>query len=221
MFNDGTQDLTARARIRDAALLRFPVEGFNATTVRAIAEDAGVSPGLVLHHFGSKTGLRHACDRYVVSTFREQKRAAVAEGKHSDPTFLGAAYRLAPPIMRYLAWALTEGSEPAIDLYDEMFEEASRVMEIAEAAGIVKPSPDPRSRTAVLLSMQLGGLVLHDHLSRTLRVDVLSPNGITALTRASLEIFTNGIFTTEAGELTRAAFEEAVPNIIREESKDG
>src|SRR3712207_8086528 len=46
-------DLTGRARIRDAAIRRFAVDGFG-TSVRAIAADAGVSPGLVIHHFGSK-----------------------------------------------------------------------------------------------------------------------------------------------------------------------
>ncbi|HJE59178.1 MAG TPA: TetR/AcrR family transcriptional regulator, partial [Nocardiopsis listeri] len=50
-------DLTARARIRDAALTRFGQEGFG-VSVRAIAEEAGVSPGLVIHHFGSKEKLR-------------------------------------------------------------------------------------------------------------------------------------------------------------------
>jgi len=35
-------DLTARARIRDAALARFGADGVAATTVRAVAADAGV-----------------------------------------------------------------------------------------------------------------------------------------------------------------------------------
>ncbi|MEX1037720.1 MAG: helix-turn-helix domain-containing protein, partial [Acidimicrobiia bacterium] len=49
-------DLTAEARIRDAALARFPRDGFEGTTMRAIAEDAGVSAALVVHHYGSKEG---------------------------------------------------------------------------------------------------------------------------------------------------------------------
>ena len=48
--------------------------------IRAIAADAGVSPGLVVHHFGSKDGLREACDRHVVARFRETKLAAMEEG---------------------------------------------------------------------------------------------------------------------------------------------
>ena len=53
-------DKTARARIRDAAIRRFARDGVAATSLKAIAADAGVSPPLVVHHFGSKAGLREA-----------------------------------------------------------------------------------------------------------------------------------------------------------------
>jgi len=50
-------DLTAAARIRDAAIERFGEQGFS-VGLRPIAEAAGVSAALVIHHFGSKDGLR-------------------------------------------------------------------------------------------------------------------------------------------------------------------
>ena len=59
------EDLTARARIREAALMHFAEEGYERATVRAIARSAGVSPGLLRHHYGSKEELRTACDDYV------------------------------------------------------------------------------------------------------------------------------------------------------------
>uniref|UniRef100_UPI0013D78043 TetR/AcrR family transcriptional regulator n=1 Tax=Fodinicola feengrottensis TaxID=435914 RepID=UPI0013D78043 len=51
-------DLTARARIRNAALRQFADKGVKGTTIRGVAEAAGVSPALVQHHFGSKEQLR-------------------------------------------------------------------------------------------------------------------------------------------------------------------
>ena len=56
-------DLTARARIRDAALHEFGEKGYDGATIRGIAARAGVSSGLLRHHFGSKQELRDACDR--------------------------------------------------------------------------------------------------------------------------------------------------------------
>src|ERR1017187_2273073 len=59
------EDLTARARIREAALEHFARDGYDRATIRGIANTAGVSPGLLRHHYGSKDALREACDNYV------------------------------------------------------------------------------------------------------------------------------------------------------------
>ncbi|MFA7514520.1 MAG: helix-turn-helix domain-containing protein, partial [Mycolicibacterium vanbaalenii] len=74
-------DLTAAARIRDAAIDLFGRDGF-AVGVRSIASAADVSPGLVIHHFGSKDGLRKACDDFVAETVRASKSEAI---QSSDP----------------------------------------------------------------------------------------------------------------------------------------
>ena len=82
-MNVRSEDLTARARIRDAAVARFGREGFRAP-VRAIAEDAGVSAALVIHHFGSKDALRAECDQHVLTVIREQKSAAISNASPAD-----------------------------------------------------------------------------------------------------------------------------------------
>ena len=82
-------DLTSQARIRDAALVRFGADGFAGTSVRSIAADAGVSPALVLHHFGSKEGLRTACDEHVVGFFEDILGRGVAYNARFDPQAKG------------------------------------------------------------------------------------------------------------------------------------
>src|SRR5665647_1890724 len=62
-------DLTARATIRNAALRLFADRGHDAVTVREIATQAGVSPALVIHHFGSKDGLRTEVDAFAAQAF--------------------------------------------------------------------------------------------------------------------------------------------------------
>lgn len=47
----------ARAAILDAARRRFSEHGFDRTSIRAVAGDAGVDPALVHHYFGSKRQL--------------------------------------------------------------------------------------------------------------------------------------------------------------------
>ena len=65
------EDLTARARIREAALVHFAEDGYERATIRGIAQTAGVSPGLLRHHYGSKDALRAACDEYVFEALRQ------------------------------------------------------------------------------------------------------------------------------------------------------
>ena len=73
------EDLTARARIREAALKHFAEEGYERATIRAIAATAGVSPGLLRHHYGSKDELRTACDEYVFEMLCRAKAQLLAE----------------------------------------------------------------------------------------------------------------------------------------------
>jgi len=64
-------DLTARARIRNAALELHARQGADHTTIRQVAELAGVTHGLVRHHFGSKAGLRQAVVDHILERLNE------------------------------------------------------------------------------------------------------------------------------------------------------
>jgi AcrR family transcriptional regulator len=54
-------DARTKAAITAAARRQFGAGGYEATTVRAIAAEAGVDPALVLYFFGSKDDLFAAC----------------------------------------------------------------------------------------------------------------------------------------------------------------
>ena len=92
------EDLTARARIREAALEHFAREGYERATIRAIAQTAGVSPGLLRHHYGSKDALRVACDDYVFEMLH-RVNARVLE----DPGAAASAQQASKRFGRYVA----------------------------------------------------------------------------------------------------------------------
>ena len=164
-------DRTTRARIRDAAIACFAESGIDATTARMVAASAGVSPGLVIHHFGSMDGLRSECDRHVASTIREYKRDAISAGPDLDVL---AALRgaNAGPVMAYLAAVLVDDSPIVANLVDELVADAEGYLEFGVETGMVKPSANPRGRAAVLFLWSLGALVLHRHVRRILGVDL-------------------------------------------------
>lgn len=71
-----------RAAILAAARERFAVAGFPATSVRAIATDAGVDPALVHHYFGTKRDLFMAALEVPVDP-REVLTPVIAAGPDS------------------------------------------------------------------------------------------------------------------------------------------
>ncbi|MET0434632.1 MAG: helix-turn-helix domain-containing protein, partial [Cellulomonas sp.] len=95
-------DLTARARIRDAALRLFADRGIEGVSVRDIAAAAGVSAGLIRHHFGSKDGLRDACDSHAIDSLMRIKEEAIGERRYAAPGFLLDAEPARLLLNRYL-----------------------------------------------------------------------------------------------------------------------
>jgi TetR/AcrR family transcriptional regulator, regulator of cefoperazone and chloramphenicol sensitivity len=73
-------DLTAKARIRNAAFTLHASRGEANTTLREVARAAGVTHGLVVHHFGNRDGLRRAVQRHMLDLLRHAIDRASAEG---------------------------------------------------------------------------------------------------------------------------------------------
>jgi TetR/AcrR family transcriptional regulator, regulator of cefoperazone and chloramphenicol sensitivity len=164
------QDLTARARIRDAALDQFAKHGFEGATVRGIAETAGVSPGLVQHHFGSKEGLRRACDDAVLELV-QRKMHAYEEGELSNPSFLGALYTAAPPLVRYVVRAIVETSPAATALLDELVARSEAFLTTTWPDRFPMGSQRTRDAAVVLVAQSAGTMVLHRHVARVMGID--------------------------------------------------
>lgn len=165
-------DLTGRARIRDAALAEFADRGFKGATIQTIADAAGVSTGLIRHHFGSKEGLRRMCDEHAIGTLLEQAQHGLGE-EAAEPGFFTAMYAMSELSTRYLARALIEGSEAADDLFDAGAGLAERFLSANWPDRFPAGSEATRDAAAVMGAMHLGTLVLHSHLSRRMGADSL------------------------------------------------
>jgi AcrR family transcriptional regulator len=151
-------DLTAAARIRDAAIEQFGQHGFG-VGLRAIAEAAGVSAALVIHHFGSKEGLRKACDDFVAEEVRVSKSEAM---QTNDPaTWLAqmAEIESYAPLMAYLVRSMQSGGDLAKLLWQQMIDNTEQYLDEGVRNGLIKPSRDPKAR-ARYLGMNNGGAFL-------------------------------------------------------------
>ncbi len=211
------------ARILAAAINQFGRHGVKGTSLRMIAQEAGVSQALVVHHYGSKDGLRRACDHHVAGVTRANKVQIMAEGPQLDPFLTLRRLEQSQPLLRYLARALIEGGEHTRDLVDEFVADAQEYMRLAEDAGFVKPSQTPRERTTVLVIWSLGALAMHEHVRRLLGVDFLAedapPEALGPYLRPVLELFTQGLMQEGAFDQMADLFE--VPRSMSDVRPEG
>ncbi|MEU1736204.1 TetR/AcrR family transcriptional regulator [Streptosporangium sp. NPDC020145] len=197
------EDLTTRARIRDAALGLFAEQGVRATTIRGIAAASGVSPGLVQHHFGTKEELRQACDDYVLGYMREQVDVGITGRNLERPEFIENVHRTAPPLMKYLGRALVDGSPGAAAMFDELV-----AMTEEHLAREGHAEADHRARATVLTAMKLGITVLHEHVSRALGTDVYSAPGTVRVGKAQLDLIRPEFLGRELFEQARTGLDK-------------
>src|SRR5437763_16315099 len=156
------EDLTARARIRVAAIRLFTERGMEKTSILDIAGEAGVSGGLIRQHFGSKDGLREACDQYVFDELLRFKGEVLAKGS-ADPGFMPVFVARQLLLRRYMGRAMVDGSEAAARQFTEIVDGTERYF--VEAG---HEMPDPLACAYALIDMTCGLLLLQDHIARTL-----------------------------------------------------
>ncbi|WP_191498186.1 TetR/AcrR family transcriptional regulator [Mycobacterium simulans] len=186
-------DLTAAARIREAAIEQFGQHGFG-VGLRTIADAAGVSAALVIHHFGSKEGLRKACDDYIAEEIRSTKAETL---RSNDPaTWFAAMAEIESyaPMMTYLVRSMQSGGDLAKMLWHKMIDNAEEYMDEGVRAGTIKPSRDPHARARYLAITGGGGFLLYLQMHDT-------PTDLKAVLRdysrdmmlPALEVYTEGL----------------------------
>src|SRR5262245_35032984 len=176
------EDLTARARIRDAAMQLFTDRGMGGATIRDIAGAAGVSSGLVRHHFGSKEALRQACDAYAVERLVRFQTEALDEGRLAESGFMVSAQPTVMRLQSYLIRSMMDGSPTAAAMFDQM-------VQLGEGwlADQGFESRDPRAFATVVVAMKMGVFLLRDQVSRALGVDIGTPEGHARINRGLVE----------------------------------
>jgi AcrR family transcriptional regulator len=197
-------DRTARARIRDEALRLFGDRGPDGVTIRDIAAAAGVSPALVMRHYGAKDGLREAVDQYVAGTF-EAMLAQVTDpagaGPLSPDTVPALAEMVAaslPPgsaIPAYLGRMLVSGGPAGSALFRRLYEVSREALSGMAAAGTVRAGADPAVRAAFLLVNDLAVLILRDRIREVLDADPLSAAGARRWGAEVLAVYRDGLGT--------------------------
>jgi AcrR family transcriptional regulator len=195
------EDLTAYARIRNVALELFASRGTVATTIRDVAAAAGVSPGLVQHHFGTKAGLRKAVDEFVVadalSTITDLPGTLEERGVEFAAR-MGAVTRDRPAAVLYLARAASEGSELGLRAFQEIVKFGVREFRAMDEAGQLGPDLDLEWAVLQMLVFNLSTIMFEPAISHALGEPITSEEGRRRVNAAATRLFTYGFTKTPA-----------------------
>jgi AcrR family transcriptional regulator len=159
------EDLTAKARIRNAALDLYSQYGEDRVSLRAVAAEAGVTLGLVQHHFKTKAGLRDAVDQLIVDYFFAAIAEAPDEGNIAQITAARdkAVRRMLehnPPVVNYVRRALLEQSEGHLHLLDVIVDLTRREVGALRKSGRASTKRRESTQIITVLARQLGELLL-------------------------------------------------------------
>lgn len=193
------EDLTGRARLRDAAIECFAAGGFD-ESLRAIAARAGVSAGLVRHHFGSKEKLRAECDATVLERYRRLK----VDSLNTSPAQLFAQLpysRDGGILMVYILRSVREGGAAGLEFMERMVAEALEFTQDAVARGILVPSRNEEARVRFLVQQAVGGLVVQLAMHPSIALDdfqAVMEQFYAGTILPTLELYTEGLFTNSS-----------------------
>lgn len=198
--NPATGPDPARDRILRAGLEQFAEHGFRGASVRAIAASAGVSPALVLHHYGSKEGLRQACDEHLMS-FVDEKETMLATNNLQTAAQYIAEHPETVEVLAYLRRTMVDGGEIASRLFEQMCARSEHLLRVGIEAGTVRPVRDVEGVAVTITAWSLGALLIAPDVARLLgdgETDLFAPHILERYSNAGMQVHTRGLLTEAA-----------------------
>ncbi len=166
-----TSDFTAKARIRNAALQLLAANGSAKTTIRAIAKAAGVTHGLVVHHFTNKDGLRRAVREHVVDLVREALEAIPKEGtaqeiRRARDASVDRMLTTNPVVSAYLRRAMLDPAETDETLIAMLADFTLAEVRDLRSRGLAATSGPDYVQAMAVVARELGPLLLAPAMNR-------------------------------------------------------
>ncbi|MFC4115104.1 TetR family transcriptional regulator [Nonomuraea zeae] len=209
MCSAHSADLTAQAKIRNAAVAHFARDGFQKTNLRAVAATAGVSAALIIRHFGSKENLRSVCDDHVLRILVRRSRTAAGSTGVQD---LSREYLADPEEyglhVRYMVRAIEEDTSAATTFVNTLVAETEELFGAGIADGSMHPSSDLRALAVLNVLVSLATLTMAPALTRALGFERMGPDVLRRIGLPMLELYTRGMYADDTMlKAARAAWE--------------
>jgi AcrR family transcriptional regulator len=201
-------DLTALARIRNAALEGFARDGVAATSIRDLAARVGVSPGLIQHYFPTKTALVQAVNEHVIAIVTEAFRDLPQTGSPVDlQQQLGdrvtAAVREHPTALLYLARSTADGEPTAQQIFDALVAIVGEHWQRLADHDLLREDIDLTWTTLQGVALVFATVLLNAAIDRHLPAPFFTPEQLERWNTANNALFREGAYKRPSKSLRR------------------
>ena len=197
-MTESARGAPGRDQLLDAALRLIGDRGVKAATVRAVAEEAGVTPGLVVHHFGTKARLATEVDQLVLSRFSaamavDAEVATPGDAAQVISTRLSHTIGTDASLRNYVRRAILEASPAGRAIVERLVE-----LTIANLREHTDTAKLPTGRDLTWLAVQivtinLAGTLLEPLLEPLLDAAPFSPAEVRRRTTANLDLLSSAL----------------------------
>jgi AcrR family transcriptional regulator len=196
-------DLSTYARIRNSALEGFASNGVAGTSIRDVAAAAGVSPGLVQHHFATKAGLRAAVNEYVMAVALEAFADLVSDDSEEAWSTMGdtvtswvSGNTLS---LRYLGRGLIEGDPDAGEILGGLLKIArEKWLEPLSRARALHEGTDRDWAAIHMILFNLACVLFEPAISRQLPEPFFTPRQLERWNKATTDLYRHGLLSPPA-----------------------
>ena len=185
-------------RIREAAMKSFATHGFANTSLRAVASTAGVSLGLVQHHFATKAGLIKAVDDYVLTVvltrITEEVPASASDSVAEIGDRVTRMIAELPDIVDYVGRALIDSRPVGYMVFDALLNSGTARWNQRGERGETRPDLDLTWAAVNSLVLALGTFILRGHIERNLPQPLTSPEQLQRWQASVTMLLREGLF---------------------------
>ncbi|MBI1186887.1 MAG: TetR family transcriptional regulator, partial [Alphaproteobacteria bacterium] len=204
-MSDGAAPISERSpgreRLLQEAMRLFAERGFDSVTVRDIAAEAGVSVGLINHHYGTKDGLREAVDRRFIEQFEEaisnpppqSGKTRLADLSDWVDNWIARHQEDWPLTVKYFRRAMLEGSDWGAKIFTQFYEIVRTSIDRMDAQGGVRPDVDRLWLPFLVMYMEIGTLLLDPYVSKVLGRSGFDPDLWKRRHRAYMRLLSFGV----------------------------
>ncbi|WP_102143224.1 TetR/AcrR family transcriptional regulator [Mycobacterium hubeiense] len=178
MANPGIDesDLTTKARVRAAALDLVGEQGLDATTIRQVAAHAGVSVGVVQHHYKTKAELADDVRTWVTARLVDAASAATGGARvdAARPELVAFDDLMSgnPKLAAYIRRILIEATPNAKRWFSEAVDQTTEHLREKAPADLAEAPEELRTVAAMLLVVTFGPVILGSALTDLLDCSV-------------------------------------------------